>query len=554
MLKSTSTNNLFRNDSKSTLKSADPTITDFADSSNYGASPYQSSKLSKSVVQSEYKIKSRVKEGRPPKFVSKGKDSSKKEVEKPPEVIKFASLLSPFSQKEEKIAEEENFGRMSKTTGFQDQPIPKVEKVERRLYESQAFKERKQDVEIKREDSKKKEMLRRSTYSSNQNYQKYSTMKFNDRKQDDRDMKKKELPKRLTSSPIDVKKLSAYERSKMRHGMLPRRTTLEPKLSPGFSKNSKSEEGESGSAAISPYKPRNSSKSPIVERESSKDISSYKRREDYDYDYKASKSPMRESKSPYRYRNRENSKEKVKPNNSRISMMYQENTPSKSKNDSKSPIRAIPRESHKKKYKEEESSYKKNPPKEHNRVSFSRKDEIIEGPKTTPIGNYATRKASPQKENNRRESSPKNKRDSFSKSKSSLNINSKIKELFTDIIRDKENLEFARQELALKPDLCLTDLFNCLDENQREAITFSEFSRILRKLGLKQSRNSKAVTSLFENFDRDRDSLINLKEFRNIFSPGQKEYSILMNCRAEKEIEKGTDIEKVNNKFLTIIF
>lgn len=115
---------------------------------------------------------------------------------------------------------------------------------------------------------------------------------------------------------------------------------------------------------------------------------------------------------------------------------------------------------------------------------------------------------------------------------------------FRCIIDVEKAVESAKQELSLRPDYSLNDHFKIMDLQNRGAITYMELCNFLKRIKL-SIENPSTISKLFEAMDTDRDGLINLVEFQDMVSPRQKEYKILLNCRAERGAGCNYDYEKV---------
>lgn len=507
--------------SRASLKSEGPiTKSKEHNDSELADSPYASSKMTKSPAQSEYKIRDTSKERRlPPRY--KEKRDQKRSVE-PNEYISVLSGISQNNLARASIKREDPL--TDRTTSALDDEFQNTQKISRRLYESSIDSITKDEPKIEKLDpnlAKTNPDLRQSYFSSARN------PRFDSEKGTrSRMMKRNAAPPAIKSSPN--RRMTAYERSKMRHGLLTKpKNERSPTKSITIKKPLKKEDD------ISP----NSNTSQVT---MSKIKSSPKGVDPSPLPPWPRNSPLKtKTKSPYsskidkkRYEDQYMSfnqteylpKNTDRSSQSRVSMMYKQEAPKKL--DKRSPEIASPR-----------SSITQS--KERTLVDYAKK-AIERAQPSAPNSSPKTR-SSPKKQKQVVIPEQKN-------SKNLEEIEKKVLNIFTEIIRDKENLEFARQELALKPDFNLKDLFNCFDESNQDALSLSEFSRIVRKLGLKESRNSTAVTVVFENFDKDQDSLVNFEEFGNIFMPNQNEYKILMNCRVQKDVQKGSNFERVSQK------
>ena len=106
----------------------------------------------------------------------------------------------------------------------------------------------------------------------------------------------------------------------------------------------------------------------------------------------------------------------------------------------------------------------------------------------------------------------------------------KIIPIFVDIINIEKAAEFSKQELSLRPDFNIRDLFKLLDSQKRGGVNFNEFNKFLRMLDLGVGDQS-LVSGLFERFDADQDLLLSLEELTEMLAPDKKQYRLLLNCR-----------------------
>ena len=112
------------------------------------------------------------------------------------------------------------------------------------------------------------------------------------------------------------------------------------------------------------------------------------------------------------------------------------------------------------------------------------------------------------------------------------------------IIDVEKAVESSKQELTLRPDYSVKDHFKIIDVQDRGTITYNEFGNFLKRIKLNID-NPSMISKLFEAIDSDQDGLINLVEFQDAVSPRQKEYKILLNCRAERGAGCNYDYDKV---------
>ena len=115
-------------------------------------------------------------------------------------------------------------------------------------------------------------------------------------------------------------------------------------------------------------------------------------------------------------------------------------------------------------------------------------------------------------------------------------IKKKFVNAFLNIIDTEKQVEFARQELALRPDYNLMDNFRFIDCEDSGGFTTSEFNQFLKAIKAPSSRIPSAVCKLFGEFDAHGEGYLDFDQFSDMFLPKRKEYRILLSCRAQKSL------------------
>lgn len=97
-----------------------------------------------------------------------------------------------------------------------------------------------------------------------------------------------------------------------------------------------------------------------------------------------------------------------------------------------------------------------------------------------------------------------------------------------------QEVEKAKQELALRMDFNILDCFRLFDRKENGSLSSSEMEDTLNELGL-QVENPNDLLLLFIRFDSDGDGKLRYTDFINIFTPRLSEFSELLLSREARE-------------------
>jgi len=101
--------------------------------------------------------------------------------------------------------------------------------------------------------------------------------------------------------------------------------------------------------------------------------------------------------------------------------------------------------------------------------------------------------------------------------------------ILKELINLEREVEFAKQDLALRSDYNLLDAFRLFDKKGKGIITVKEFENVFCEFDLYPSKED--VYLLIKRLDRDGDGKLKFTEFTAGFAPVQKEYYDLVKAR-----------------------
>ena len=104
--------------------------------------------------------------------------------------------------------------------------------------------------------------------------------------------------------------------------------------------------------------------------------------------------------------------------------------------------------------------------------------------------------------------------------------------IFKDTIFLERELESYKIELTLKPDFNLVDGFKMLDRGNRGSLNSTDIIDNLNLIGVREVTQND-VYLLFRRYDPKSSGRLSYKEFCNIVTPLCKEYTSLLNGRAD---------------------
>lgn len=107
---------------------------------------------------------------------------------------------------------------------------------------------------------------------------------------------------------------------------------------------------------------------------------------------------------------------------------------------------------------------------------------------------------------------------------------------------DKE-LHHYLQDLALRPDFAVLDLFRCFDIYGKGYITLHEFLMGLEKFDLHPDKLDASL--VLKYYDKNFDGKVSLKEFKSMVVPQQKEYAKILNSRPGQNTNSCLDYDEL---------
>ena len=116
----------------------------------------------------------------------------------------------------------------------------------------------------------------------------------------------------------------------------------------------------------------------------------------------------------------------------------------------------------------------------------------------------------------------------INKSKENINksISNFIKYIQFLLIKEKHTLDL-KDNLSLREDISLKNLFCIFDYNKKNKISKKEFKVVCKKIfGLYPT--SDQINLVFKRYDKDKDNNLNIKEFLNMIKPIKEEYVCLL--------------------------
>ena len=107
-----------------------------------------------------------------------------------------------------------------------------------------------------------------------------------------------------------------------------------------------------------------------------------------------------------------------------------------------------------------------------------------------------------------------------------------------------------KDNLCLREDLSLKNIFCIFDYNKKNKILKKEFKIVCKKIfGLYPT--SDQVNLVYKRYDKDKDNNLNLKEFLNMIKPLKEEYACFLFNKDNKENNNNDNINMKSKKLLT---
>ena len=102
-------------------------------------------------------------------------------------------------------------------------------------------------------------------------------------------------------------------------------------------------------------------------------------------------------------------------------------------------------------------------------------------------------------------------------------------EFLSNIIEKKSVLESIKENLCLKDDITLEDLFYDFDISKQHEIKMEDFLQVCKNFGIFPT--SDQIYLLFKKYDLDCDKVLNYTEFCQMILPIKKEYIMIISNR-----------------------
>ena len=131
----------------------------------------------------------------------------------------------------------------------------------------------------------------------------------------------------------------------------------------------------------------------------------------------------------------------------------------------------------------------------------------------------------------------------INKSKENINksISNFIKYIQFLLIKEKHTLDL-KDNLSLREDISLKNLFCIFDYNKKNKISKKEFKVVCKKIfGLYPT--SDQINLVYKRYDKDKDNNLNIKEFLNMIKPIKEEYVCLLFNKEKNENDNNINMK-----------
>ena len=131
----------------------------------------------------------------------------------------------------------------------------------------------------------------------------------------------------------------------------------------------------------------------------------------------------------------------------------------------------------------------------------------------------------------------------INKSKENINksISNFIKYIQFLLIKEKYTLDL-KDNLSLREDISLKNLFCIFDYNKKNKISKKEFKVVCKKIfGLYPT--SDQINLVYKRYDKDKDNNLNIKEFLNMIKPIKEEYVCLLFNKEKNENDNNINMK-----------
>ena len=145
--------------------------------------------------------------------------------------------------------------------------------------------------------------------------------------------------------------------------------------------------------------------------------------------------------------------------------------------------------------------------------------------------------------NNEFNNKSKEHKSEINKSKENINksISNFIKYIQFLLIKEKHTLDL-KDNLSLREDISLKNLFCIFDYNKKNKISKKEFKVVCKKIfGLYPT--SDQINLVYKRYDKDKDNNLNIKEFLNMIKPIKEEYVCLLFNKEKNENDNNINMK-----------
>jgi Ca2+-binding EF-hand superfamily protein len=102
-------------------------------------------------------------------------------------------------------------------------------------------------------------------------------------------------------------------------------------------------------------------------------------------------------------------------------------------------------------------------------------------------------------------------------------------DFFSDIIEKKSIIESIKENLCLKEDITLDDLFYDFDISRNHEITMNDIIEVCRNFAIFPTNDQ--IFLLYKKYDKDEDKVLNYDEFCQMILPIKSEYTLIISNR-----------------------
>lgn len=105
-----------------------------------------------------------------------------------------------------------------------------------------------------------------------------------------------------------------------------------------------------------------------------------------------------------------------------------------------------------------------------------------------------------------------------------------LKKVFKELIEIEKRLEAERKKLALRKDFTVEAVFSLFDKKKKKILSELDIDIGLRNMNIQASGNQ--VFYIVRHYDKDKDGMLNLSDFYDIFLPKRSSYGLMVKNRS----------------------